>query len=77
MKSHGYHWENTSIQNIKHIGWLKTFRHTPENTYLQNWSLISQPQIGLSWVIVRTLQAWRQGEQEVEKEEEEDKEREE
>ncbi len=76
MKYHGYHWENTSIQNTKHIGWLKTLRHTPENTYLQNWPPISQPQIGLSWAILRALQAWRQGEQEVEEEEERERKRE-
>ncbi len=76
MKSHRYHWENTSIQNTKHIGWLKTLRHTPENTYLQNWSPISQPQIDLSWAILRALQAWRQWEQEVEEEEDKERERE-
>ncbi len=43
MKSHGDHRENTSIQNTKHTGWLKTLRHTPENTYLLNWSPTNQP----------------------------------
>ncbi len=71
MKSHGDHRENTSIQNTKHIGWLKTLRHTPENTYLQNWSPISQPQIGLNWAIVSILQAWRQGEQDEDEDKEE------
>ncbi len=70
---------------INEISWVPLGKHiyskykthwVIENTYLQNWSPISQPQIGFSWAIVRTLQAWRQGEQEVEVEEEEDKERE-
>ncbi len=68
-KTHIFKIQNT-LGNWKHL------EHTPENTYLQNWSPISQPQIGFCWAIVRTLQAWRQGEQEVEVEEEEDKERE-
>ncbi len=49
---------------------MQPLKYTPEGTYLQNWTPISQLQKALSLAISRTLQAWMEGEQEEEEEEE-------
>ncbi len=51
---------------------MQPLKYTPEGTYLQNWTPISQLQKALSLAISRTLQAWMEGEQEEEEEEEEE-----
>ncbi len=51
---------------------MQPLKYTPEGTYLQNWTPISQLQKALSLTISRTLQAWMEGEQEEEEEEEEE-----
>ncbi len=48
---------------------MQPLKYTPEGTYLQNWTPISQLQKALSLAISRTLQAWMEGEQEEEEEE--------
>ncbi len=53
---------------------MQPLKYTPEGTYLQNWTPISQLQKALSLAISRTLQAWMEGEQEEEEEEEEEEE---
>ena len=55
---------------------MQPLKYTPEGTYLQNWTPISQLQKALSLAISRTLQAWMEGEQEAEVEQEEEEEEE-
>ena len=56
---------------------MQPLKYTPEGTYLQNWTPISQLQKALSLAVSRTLQAWMEGERETEVEQEEEDEDEE